>query len=307
MAKKNIFSFWLLLFFGSTILVYNSCVKNEQDTVSVISISLDITSLKLVVGEYYTLEATVTPDNATDKTVLWKSSNESVASVVDGKVTAMSFGTATITAQAGNEKATFCTVTVETLINEPDDPLTCDNGVIINNVRWATRNIDAPGTFVAAPENFGMFYQWDRNIGWSSSNPMIDSNGGTTWNFTIPEASFWGKDKDPSPNGWRVPTYEELESLFDTNRVSYEWTTENGINGGRFTDITSGNSIFLPAAGHRFTNDGSLVETGSWGIYWSGTTRCGCVNARFLRLGSNGVGWSTMSRRSALSIRSVAE
>ena len=52
-----------------------------------------------------------------------------------------------------------------------------DPGVLINGVRWATRNVDAPGTFTTAPENAGMLYQWNRRVGWSNSEPMVNSNG----------------------------------------------------------------------------------------------------------------------------------
>ena len=62
-------------------------------------------------GEILELTATITPDDATDKTVKWTSSDTDVATVTDGKVTAVAAGSATITAQAGNVKAE-CTITV---------------------------------------------------------------------------------------------------------------------------------------------------------------------------------------------------
>ena len=80
-------------------------------TVAVTSVELDKTTMTLAVGESYTLTATVKPDNATDKTVTWSSSNTAVATVKDGKVTAVKAGTATITAKAGDKTAT-CSVTV---------------------------------------------------------------------------------------------------------------------------------------------------------------------------------------------------
>lgn len=55
--------------------------------------------------------ATVNPENADNQTVTWSSSNEVVATVVDGLVTAIAEGTAVITAEAGGKTAT-CTVTV---------------------------------------------------------------------------------------------------------------------------------------------------------------------------------------------------
>ena len=38
---------------------------------------------------------------------------------------------------------------------------TTDLGVVINGVKWATRNVAAPGKFATSPEDAGMFYQWN--------------------------------------------------------------------------------------------------------------------------------------------------
>jgi len=40
-----------------------------------------------------------------------------------------------------------------------------ETGVVINGVTWATRNVDAPGTFVANTKDAGMFYQWNSKVG----------------------------------------------------------------------------------------------------------------------------------------------
>lgn len=85
-----------------------------NNTVAVESVTLDKTSVTLQVGGEETLTATVTPDNATDKAVTWSSDNTAVATVANGKVTAVSAGTATVTATAGGKSAT-CAVTVETV------------------------------------------------------------------------------------------------------------------------------------------------------------------------------------------------
>jgi uncharacterized protein YjdB len=79
--------------------------------IEVTSIQLDKTSVTLSAGETVELIATISPDNATDKTVTWSSSNGSVATVTNGKVTAVAVGSATIIAQCGNVKAE-CSVTV---------------------------------------------------------------------------------------------------------------------------------------------------------------------------------------------------
>ena len=91
-----------------------SCtVTVKKKVVAVESVTLDKSSLELTEGETATIIATVKPDNATNKTVTWSSSNASVASVdANGTVTAVAEGSATITAKAGDKTAT-CTVTVK--------------------------------------------------------------------------------------------------------------------------------------------------------------------------------------------------
>ena len=79
--------------------------------VSVTSVTLSQTSASLKVNETVTLTATVKPDNATDKTVTWSTSDGSVATVSNGVVTAKKIGTATITAKSGDKSAT-CAITV---------------------------------------------------------------------------------------------------------------------------------------------------------------------------------------------------
>lgn len=82
-------------------------------TVAVTSVTLNKTTLTLKEGDSETLVATVKPDDATDKTVTWSTSDEAIAKVDNnGKVTAVKEGSATITAKAG-EKSTTCSVTVE--------------------------------------------------------------------------------------------------------------------------------------------------------------------------------------------------
>ena len=75
------------------------------------SITLDKSSASLKVGETVTLIATVGPEDATDRTVIWASSDTTVITVSNGVVTAKKLGTATITAKAGDKTAT-CSITV---------------------------------------------------------------------------------------------------------------------------------------------------------------------------------------------------
>lgn len=83
-------------------------------TYPVESVSLDKTSYEMAIGDEVTLTATVTPDNATNKSVTWSSSDIAVATVDNGKVTAVSPGEATITVTTEDGgKTAICKVTVK--------------------------------------------------------------------------------------------------------------------------------------------------------------------------------------------------
>lgn len=87
--------------------------SSTPSTVNPTGISISNTSITLNNGASKTLSATVSPSNVTNKSVTWTSSNTSVASVSNGKVTAKGFGTATITAKTSNGKTASCKVTVK--------------------------------------------------------------------------------------------------------------------------------------------------------------------------------------------------
>ena len=94
-----------------------------SDVILVENITLNNSSVTLEESKTHQLTATVTPSNATDKSVTWSSSNTSVATVSSsGLVTAKSTGTATITCKAndGSGKSASCKVTVESTPTNPD-------------------------------------------------------------------------------------------------------------------------------------------------------------------------------------------
>lgn len=76
------------------------------------SVSLDKHRITLQRGESYRLRAEISPDNATDKTLIWNSDNEDVATVKDGTVNAVKQGEARITVQTSNGKGDVCVVEV---------------------------------------------------------------------------------------------------------------------------------------------------------------------------------------------------
>ena len=85
------------------------------------SISLDKDELEFTIGNgTQTLTATVSPNNAYNKSVTWTSSNNDVATVSGGRVTAVRSGTATITATTTNGKKATCEVTVYDAVAKVD-------------------------------------------------------------------------------------------------------------------------------------------------------------------------------------------
>lgn len=91
-----------------------TCAITVKAAVPVTGVSLNRTSLSLEEGDTFSLVATVTPSNATDKSVSWVSSNTDVAKVSsDGVVTALSPGTAVVTVKTNDgAKIATCVVTV---------------------------------------------------------------------------------------------------------------------------------------------------------------------------------------------------
>ena len=248
-----------------TICITQQAVR-EDDTIPVANVTLNESALELTVGETETLLATVTPDNATNQAVTWSTSDAAVADIDDnGVVTAVSVCTAIITVTTIDGAHT---ATAEVTILLP--PNQTDEGVVIGGIRWATRNVDMPGTFTANPEDAGMLFPWNRRIGWSSTDPMVNSDGGTTWDGLSPAGTAWHPENDPCPIGWRVPTQAELQSLVDVGSV---WTERNGVNGRLFGVVP--NQLFLPAAKFRVNPTGELSsglgDVGNIGCYWSST------------------------------------
>ncbi len=131
--------------------------------IDVESIDLDKTEITLVEGEELTLSATVKPDNATDKTVTWTSSNAEIATVDNGKVTAVKEGTVTITAKAGEKEAT-CKVNVAKKTYAVES-------ITLNKTELNLKKGESE-TLVATvlPENAS-----DKTVTWSSSDATIAS------------------------------------------------------------------------------------------------------------------------------------
>lgn len=135
--------------------------------IEVESISLSHQEQTIEVGQSLNLEATINPSNATDKTIVWSSSNPGVVSVdKNGRLTALTKGNVTITATASNGKKSTCKVIVKQFIETVSlskSELTLEQGD--QDLLVATIN---PDDVI------------DTKLRWNSSNPAVaevDENG----------------------------------------------------------------------------------------------------------------------------------
>ena len=139
--------------------------------IGVTSVTLDKTDLTLDVNDTEKLTATVNPNDATNKTVTWKSDNEGVA-IVDnnGNVTAKAAGTATITATVDG-KSVSCKVTVN---GQPATVPVQSVGLNQTTLELKAGNT-ATLTAIVNPES-----ATDKTVTWTSDKPEIAAvEGGT--------------------------------------------------------------------------------------------------------------------------------
>ena len=136
-------------------------VTVSKRVVEVASIELNKTELSLVEGEDFTLVATIKPDDATDKTITWNSSDASIASVAEGKVKALKEGTTTISAKAGEKTATCSVVVAKKII--------AVTSVSLNKTELSLTKGQSE-TLVATikPDD-----ATDKTVSWSSSNTGV--------------------------------------------------------------------------------------------------------------------------------------
>lgn len=206
--------------------------------VSVTGVSLNKSSLTLYEGDSETLTATVSPTNATNKSVTWSTSNSSVASVTSsGRITALSAGSATITVTTsdGGKKAT-CSVTVK---SDPHGAV--DLGL---SVKWSSYNYGASSVTAK-----GGYYMWGDPNGTAQpfefSPPSVSSISGTQYDIV---RQHWG-------GGWRIPTRAEINELY--SYCSFTKTTVSGVSVLKVTG-PSGASIYLPFTGYAMPDDGPI-------------------------------------------------
>ena len=241
-------------------------VTDSDNSVPVQSVTLDKHELTLSVNQQYQFTATVLPENASNKNVVWASSANSAKLYISstGQLTALQPCEATITVRCQANPMIYdtCQVTVTGGSSDPGEEVV-DLG-LPSGLKWRSMNVGA-----SKPEDYGDYFAWGETspkASYTNSNYKYRSSDiygdgiGKKGTVLIPEddAATVNVGSD-----WRTPKFSEWKELKE--KCTWTWTTRNGVKGMQVTG-PSGKSIFLPAGG---CYGSSVTYRGTQGHYWS--------------------------------------
>ena len=263
---KNVIKLLSILLFVSSVM-FTSCdkkpVENEKD---VASVTLNPSTAMLALEDTLTLVVTVLPTTAVNKAVTWTSSDTLVATVNNGKVTAIKVGTATITVTTEDGgKTASCLVTVS--IRDGDGNVY--KPITIGNQTWLLENLKTTkyndGTTIAlVNDNAAWASTTSAAFCWYGKNESNKNVYGALYNYYAVEN---GKI---CPKGWRVPFVEDWVALIDATgkeagagmNLKEEGTAhwlEGGTNQYGFTALPGGQRL----------DDGTFEKLQSLASFWT--------------------------------------
>ena len=225
-----------------------NCNTPQPVPVSSVSISGSGVSdgkLSLKLGASVQLTATVTPSNATDKTVSWTSSNSSVAKVSDGKITAVKAGTATITATAGGKTASVVVAVADNPV--PVESVSVSGDGVSGGKLSLKSGASAQLTATVKPDN-----ATDRKVTWTSSDSSVANVMGTgvvtagskAGKATV-TATAGGKSASVEVTVEAQDPYAELDALAKAHASDLEdgtYTVSTALKDGMVLDVADGSA-----------------------------------------------------------------
>lgn len=184
--------------------------KIKTSPILVTGVTLDKTTLVLEdIGNTHTFTATVTPNNASNKSLTWTSANSAVASVSNGKVTAKSTGTTKITVKAndGSGKTATCTVTV---YETPDAPAATD--AVVNKYTTDTITLN----YIQGCE-----YSKD-GVNWQDSNVFTGLEPGKEYTFYVRVKGDDKYVKDGAYTTVKASTLKQDEKVVPVTGIAFD-------------------------------------------------------------------------------------
>lgn len=184
-------------------------------------------------------------------------------------------------AERGGYPAARCTVL--SLINDTGvvkDILIYQGGYVrISGKHWLDRNLAANGklTPIAIPVGLGedctithgSYFQFGScsDVWTGNLTPCKDN-----WHAGKPETPLRIPQSDPSPAGWRVPSYIEIETFINAPAASLELQCEENRNNVCFLS-DDGVPVYLPLCGHRSHINGCRIVIPHGHRYWTGSSQ----------------------------------
>ena len=282
------------------------------------SVTFEHDELIVYKGDSYKINVTVLPENATDKTVTWTSSDPGIATISqEGIITGIGSGWVDITAKAGEIEA-VCRVFA---IGEPEPPFEDphdgeENGHywvdlgLPSGTMWATMNLGA-----SSSTEIGDLFAWGETEPRTESDTRTYKWQGSKWgNFTKYNFSntygvvdnkmtldiaddaahaVWG-------GNWRTPTLEEVRELLDEANCTTYWPAiVNNITCLKVISKSNNKYIYIPSTRHDSETD---FYTG-W--YWTSNLDSDYPTKAATLTMFNNPGTGTASRDSRLPVRAV--
>jgi len=221
------------------------CVVTVLPPILATGVTLDKTALKLYEGDAAKLTAMVKPEDTTDKTIVWTSSDKTIATVKDGAVTAVKAGTATITAACGETKAT-CAVTVKAPVAPAQKDGVYQIGTA-DELVWFAKQVNGGSTAISGVLTAEIDlngFDWTP-IGSSAKkfSGSFDGAGHTIKNMTI--------DYQTAKSGERLylGLFGYAEGTKDNRAAIKNLTVQGSVNAGSEFSVYSGNVAGVVACG----------------------------------------------------------
>lgn len=218
----------VILFCCLSAALFIACGPEEPQKIAVTGIALDRVKVTMTEGEATTLIPTITPADATDKSVTWSSSNQAVATVREGVVSALKAGTAVITAKTNDGGITAsCTVTVDiamAAITGEASHISCRNAEIAGKA-------NLPGA-TATDLTFGVLYSTNSGVLLGTATQIQAKSFDSDYNYTVntevlePETTYYYRSYISQNNEITYGDTKSFKTLAVSSMIKTEDATE---------------------------------------------------------------------------------